>query len=91
MEAYAVRGMSAECYILYVWRRFPDCKEVKELVASRGANGDLLEEVSDRIELTEEDAENMVLLERYISALPRAGLTPRSRLLERGVVEPTSA
>jgi hypothetical protein len=78
MEAYAVRGMSAECYILYVGRRFPDCKEVRELVASRGANGDLLEEVSDRIELTEEDAENMMLLERYIGALRSAGLTPTS-------------
>jgi len=78
MAAYAVSGISAECYIIYVSKRFPDCQEVKELVDSREINCDLLEDVSDRIELTEEDAENMMQLEKYIARL--AQIRERQRI-----------
>ena len=65
LEAYAVRGVSAECYIVYVSKRFPDCKEVQELLDSRQVDTYLLEQVSDRIELTEEDGENIMQLEAF--------------------------
>ena len=50
-EVNIVRGILPECFITYVSRRFPEVKEVRDLVASNEINYKLLEAVSDRIEL----------------------------------------
>jgi hypothetical protein len=50
-EVSIVRGIVTECFITYVGKRFPDVKEVRDLLASNEFNGELLEAVSNRVEL----------------------------------------
>ena len=50
-EVNIVRGIVPECFITYVSRRFPEVKEVRDLVGSNEINDKLLEAVSNRIEL----------------------------------------
>src|SRR5271166_4054186 len=49
-EVNTVRGILPECFITYVSRRFPEVKEVRDLVASNEINYKLFEAVSDRIQ-----------------------------------------
>jgi hypothetical protein len=51
LEVKFVRGIGPECFITYVSRRFPEVKEVRDLVAGKEINDRLLEAVSARIEL----------------------------------------
>jgi hypothetical protein len=46
-----VRGILPECFITYLYKRFPETKEVRELAASNKINEKLLEAVSEQIEL----------------------------------------
>ena len=50
-EVNIVRGILPECFITYLYRRFPETKEVRDLAASNEINEKLLEAVSERIEL----------------------------------------
>ncbi len=60
-EVNIVRGISPESFITYVSKRFPEVKEVRDLVASNEINYKLLEAVSDRIELGAADVVSMFL------------------------------
>jgi hypothetical protein len=51
LEVNMVRGIVPECYVTYVSQRFPDVKEVRDLVACDEVNSKLLEKVSNRIQL----------------------------------------
>jgi hypothetical protein len=59
LEVNIVRGIVPECFVTYVGKRFPDVKEVRDLVASNEFNRELLEAVSDRIELGVADVVSM--------------------------------
>jgi hypothetical protein len=59
MDYSESEGITAECYLAYIHAKFPDLKEVRALRDSGMIDADLLEAVSDRIELTTEDVENM--------------------------------
>lgn len=50
-EVNIVRGILPECFITYLYRRFPETKEVRDLAASNEINEKLLEAVSEQIEL----------------------------------------
>ncbi len=58
-----VRGILPECFITYLYSRFPEIKEVRELAASNEINEKLLEAVSDRIELGVADVVSMFRLQ----------------------------
>jgi hypothetical protein len=47
-------GITPQAYVAYLRIRFGDVKEVKDLVASKIIKSDLLEAISDRIELPED-------------------------------------
>lgn len=59
LEVNIVRGIVPECFITYVGKRFPDVKEVRDLLASNEFNGELLEAVSNQIELGVADVVSM--------------------------------
>src|SRR5580693_3982425 len=63
-----VRGILPECFITYVSRRFPEVKEVRDLVASNEINYKMLEAVSDRIELGVADVVSMFRLQSKVQA-----------------------
>jgi hypothetical protein len=65
-EVNIVRGILPECFITYVSRRFPEVKEVRDLVASNEINYKLLEAVSDRIELGVADVVSMFRLQSQV-------------------------
>jgi hypothetical protein len=67
-EVNIVRGILPECFITYVSRRFPEVKEVRDLVASNEINYKLLEAVSDRIELGVADVVSMFRLQSKVQA-----------------------
>ena len=67
-EVNIVRGILPECFITYVSRRFPEVKEVRDLVASSEINYKLLEAVSDRIELGVADVVSMFRLQSKVQA-----------------------
>ena len=71
VEANIVRGIMPECFISYVSRRFPDLKEVRNLVASKEINFKLLKAVSDRIELNLTDVVAMFASQSTVKA-PKA-------------------
>ena len=50
-----------ECFITYVGKRFPDVKEARDLLASNEFNGQLLEAVSNQIELGVADVISMFI------------------------------
>ena len=50
-EVNVVRGILPECFITYLYWRFPETKEVRDLAASNEINEKLLEAVSEQIEL----------------------------------------
>jgi hypothetical protein len=68
LEVNIVRGIVTECFITYVSRRFPDVKEVKNLVVSNEVNDKLLKAVSARIELGVADVVAMFKLQSRIPA-----------------------
>jgi hypothetical protein len=51
LEVNIVRGIAPESYIDYVSMRFPEVKEVRDLIASNEINYQLFEAVSNRITL----------------------------------------
>jgi hypothetical protein len=59
MEVAFFEGVEAEVFIAYVERKFPENRYVQSLVRSGMVDRDLLEAVSDSIELTTEDAHAM--------------------------------
>jgi|SRR5450631_1183584 hypothetical protein len=59
LEVNIVRGIVPKCFVTCVGKRFPDVKEVRDLVASNEFNRELLEAVSDRIELGVADVVSM--------------------------------
>lgn len=59
LEVNIVRGIAPECFITYVGKRFPDLKEVRDLLASNEFNDELLEAVSNQIELGVADVVSM--------------------------------
>ena len=67
-EVKIVRGILPECFITYVSRRFPEVKEVRDLVASNEINYKLFEAVSDRIELGVADVVSMFRLQSKVQA-----------------------
>ena len=67
-EVNIVRGILPECFITYVSRRFPEVKEVRDLVASKEINYKLLEAVSDRIKLGVADVVSMFRLQSQVQA-----------------------
>ena len=67
-EVNIVRGILPECFITHVSRRFPEVKEVRDLVASNEINYKLLEAVSDRIELGVADVVSMFRLQSKVQA-----------------------
>lgn len=67
-EVNIVRGILPECFITYVSRRFPEVKEVRDLVASNEINYKLLEAVSGRIELGVADVVSMFRLQSEAQA-----------------------
>jgi hypothetical protein len=67
-EVNIVRGISPESFITYVSKRFPEVKEVRDLVASNEINYKLLEAVSDRIELGVADVVSMFRLQSKVQA-----------------------
>jgi hypothetical protein len=67
-EVNVVRGIHPECFITYVSRRFPEVKEVRDLVASNEIDYKLLEAVSDRIELGVTDVVSMFRLQSEVQA-----------------------
>jgi len=69
-EVNMVRGISPESLITYVSKRFPEVKEVRDLVASNEINYKLLEAVSDRIELGVADVVSMFRLQSEVQAGP---------------------
>ena len=68
LEVNIVRGIVPECFITYVSRRFPDVKEVRDLVASNEVNDKLLEAVSGRIELGVADVVAMFASQSRVQA-----------------------
>jgi hypothetical protein len=67
-EVNIVRGILAECFITYVSRRFPEVKEVRDLVASNEINYKLFEAVSDRFELGVADVVYMFRLQSELQS-----------------------
>jgi hypothetical protein len=63
VKALEVRGITAECYIAYVQQRFGHVREVKAMAASGLVDCDLLEAVSDKIDLSHDDVEVMLAME----------------------------
>ncbi len=59
VEALEVRRIIAEVYIVYVRERFGHIKEVKAMAASDQVDSELLEAVSDKIDLSHNDVEVM--------------------------------
>jgi hypothetical protein len=60
LEVNIVRGIGPECFVTYLGKRFPQVKEVIDLLASNEINYKLLEAVSDRIELGVADVVSML-------------------------------
>jgi hypothetical protein len=56
-QVYLLNNVPAEAYIVYISHRFPQCKEVQTLQASHMIDYQLLEAISDIIELSEDDCE----------------------------------
>jgi hypothetical protein len=54
-----VRGILPECFITYLYTRFPETKGVRELAAGNKINEKLLEAVSEQIELGLADVVSM--------------------------------
>jgi hypothetical protein len=50
-EVNIVRGILPECFITYLYRRFPETREVRDLATCNEIDEKLLEAVSERIEL----------------------------------------
>ena len=67
-EVNMVRGISPESLITYVSKRFPEVKEVRDLVASNEINYKLLEAVSDRLELGVADVVSIFRLQSKVQA-----------------------
>jgi len=67
-EVNIVRGILPESFVTYVSRRFPEVKEVRDLVASNEINYKLLEAVSERIELGVADVVSMFRLQSKVQA-----------------------
>ena len=61
LEVNIVRGIAPECFITYVGKRFPEVKEVRDLVASNEFNDELLKAVSNQIELGVADVVSMFI------------------------------
>jgi hypothetical protein len=57
VEAQQAEGIEAEAYIAYVGHKFDYVKEVRALVESHAIDPELLEAVSDAIELNLDDVE----------------------------------
>jgi len=58
-EAEVCEGIEPEVFLAYVGTKFPENREVQALLGNETIESDLLEAVSDSIELTPEDADNM--------------------------------
>ena len=78
-EVNIVRGISPESFITYVSKRFPEGKEVRDLVASNEINYKLLEAVSNRIELGVADVVSMFRLQSKVQAGSQKPLSMRAR------------
>ena len=58
-EVEVCKGIEPEIFFAYVGTKFPENRAVMALLGSETLDRDLLEAVSDTIELTPEDADNM--------------------------------
>lgn len=58
-EVLVCNGIEAEIFIAYVWTKFPENRAVEALHRCGEVDEELLEAVSDSIELTIEDMEAM--------------------------------
>jgi len=63
VEALEVRRIIAEVYIVYVRERFGHIKEVKAMAASDQVDSEMLEAVSDKIDLSHNDVEVMFAMQ----------------------------
>ena len=69
LRVKTITGISYECFIVYLFHRYPNCKEVRESYQSiMTPNGltrrDLLPAIDDKIELTVKDALEMYALQK---------------------------
>jgi hypothetical protein len=58
-EVEVCEGIEPEIYFAYVGTKFPENRAVTALLGSETLKSDLLEAVSDTIELTSQDVDNM--------------------------------